>query len=328
MRNIFMFSGQGAQYFQMGRTLFEHNRVFHDCMIDLDAVARRLSGESIVNALYRSERSKAEVFDRINLTHPAIFMVEYAMTSALKDAGVVPDCLLGVSLGTFTAAAVAGCLDPESALETVMEHASAVETFCCRGGMITVLGPIELMQEKFLRNNCDVAAVNSAEHFVVSAPEAQCQEIERNLTERRTTYVRLPVSYAFHSRWIEPARALFEASASRKKYQPASLPVMCCQQMAMLSELPPSYFWKVTREPIRFRESMEVIAAGGPNQYIDVGPAGNLAVLLKYLLPAEAKSAIHAVMTPYGRDMENFAAVTARARERHPERETWPSISS
>jgi acyl transferase domain-containing protein len=287
-----------------------------------------LSGESVVNALYGSERGKGEVFDRISLTHPAIFMVEYAMARALISAGVIPDCLLGVSLGTVTAATVAGCLDEESALETVMEHASAVETACQRGGMLTILGPVALLKEKFLQDNCDVAAVNSPEHFVVSALEVQCLEIERNLMARRIVFVRLPVCYAFHSRWIEPARARFEASTSQIRYKPASVPVICCQRAAMLSELPYGYFWKVTREPIRFRESMEVVAAGGANCYIDVGPAGNLAVLLKYLLPAEAKSAIHAVMTPYGRDMENFSAVTARTRERHPERETWPSISS
>jgi len=146
MTNVFMFSGQGAQYFQMGRVLFEKNHVFRDSMLDLDGVARRLLGESIVGALYETSKGISEIFDQIRLTHPAIFMVEYAMARALISAGVMPGCLLGVSLGTFAASVVAGCLEPESALEMVIEHASAIEAECPRGIMIAVLAPLSLAQ--------------------------------------------------------------------------------------------------------------------------------------------------------------------------------------
>ena len=175
MTNVFMFSGQGAQYFQMGRVLFEKNHVFRDSMLDLDGVARRLLGESIVGALYETSKGISEIFDQIRLTHPAIFMVEYAMARALISAGVMPGCLLGVSLGTFAASVVAGCLEPESALEMVIEHASAIEAECPRGIMIAVLAPLSLAQENFLKDRCEVAAVNSDGHFVISAPQAHCQ---------------------------------------------------------------------------------------------------------------------------------------------------------
>jgi hypothetical protein len=47
----------------------------------------------------------------------------------------------------------------------------------------------------------------------------------------------------------------------------------------------------------------------GPRRYIDVGPAGTLATFLKYGLPATTESTVHAILTPYGFDEKNLAAL-------------------
>ena len=88
-RTVFMFSGQGSQYFQMGKPLFEGNAVFRHWMIRLDGLAREISGKSVIDAIYSS--GKAEVFDRTLLTHPAIFMIEYSLARCLMHEGVKPD---------------------------------------------------------------------------------------------------------------------------------------------------------------------------------------------------------------------------------------------
>src|SRR5579872_4118204 len=105
-----MFSGQGSQYFQMGRSLYDNNDTFRHWMMQLDGIARELSGNSVIEALYAPQRRIGDVFDRTALTHPAIFMVEYSLAQTLIHAGVCPDIVLGVSLGSFAAAAVAGFL--------------------------------------------------------------------------------------------------------------------------------------------------------------------------------------------------------------------------
>src|SRR5215470_15781398 len=202
---VFMFSGQGSQYFQMGKELFEKNTTFRNWMLRLEDIARGGIGRSVVETLYSGELGKGDSFDQTVLTHPAIFMVEYSLAQTLIQAGLWPDMVLGVSLGSFAAAAVAGFIDVEDALTAVIRQATAFEERCEPGGMIAVLADPALFAEDFLRGHSELAAVNFSTHFVVSARRDELAEIEAALKERNIGYRRLPVSFPFHSQWIEKA---------------------------------------------------------------------------------------------------------------------------
>src|SRR5690349_11489627 len=87
-KTVFMFSGQGSQYFQMGKELFNKNDTFRTWMVRLDEIARRLAGRSVIETLYSEAHRKADRFDCTLLTHPAIFMVEYSLAQTLMQAGL------------------------------------------------------------------------------------------------------------------------------------------------------------------------------------------------------------------------------------------------
>jgi len=78
-----MFSGQGSHYLQMGRALFDDNRIFRDWMMRLDDFVRQSSGTSVIETLYSDRHKAGDSFDRTLLTHPAIFMVELSLHDAL-----------------------------------------------------------------------------------------------------------------------------------------------------------------------------------------------------------------------------------------------------
>jgi bacillaene synthase trans-acting acyltransferase len=306
---VFMYSGQGSQYFKMGRELFEKNGTFRAWMVHLDDIVRRLSGTSVIATLYSGMHGKGDPFDRTLLTHPAIFMVEYSLSQTLIDAGVRPDMVMGASLGSFAAAAVAGLIGVEDALTAVMQQAIAFEECCEPGGMAAVLADPALFAEDFLSAGSELAAVNFSSHFVVSARRTQLAQIEAALQQRNVTYQRLPVSFPFHSRWIEKAKASFQSFMRSIRCKQGQLPLVCCDQTVILSHLPVEYFWNVVRHPIRFRETTAYLEQKGPCRYIDVGPAGTLATFLKYGMPANTKSTAQAILTPFGFDQKNLAAV-------------------
>jgi bacillaene synthase trans-acting acyltransferase len=312
---VFMFSGQGSQYHQMGRDLFESDAVFRESMNRLDLHARRLLGESVIDAIYSGSRDEA--FDRTLMTHPAIFMVEHALAQSLIRGGLTPAMTLGSSLGSFAAAVVAGYLDAETALTIVVKQAIAFESCCEPGSMIAVHGNPRLCDEVLARRS-ELAGVNfidvhGASHFAVSAIEPALDEIESALRERNVTHQRLPVSFAYHSRWIDAARSPFESflQSGFKVLHGATgrLPLACCEQAAVLDSLPEDFFWRVVRGPIRFPETLKLLERSGPHRYIDVGPSGTLANFVKYGLPASSASIALPTMTPFGQARKNITVL-------------------
>ena len=308
---VFMFSGQGSQYFHMGQSLYEDNKTFRDWMVRLDDIMRQSSGSSVIETLYSPSHRKGDPFDRTLLTHPAIFMVEYSLAQSLMYAGISPDIVLGVSMGSFAAATVAGFIEVEDALTAVIEQAIALEEYCEPGGMIAVLADPAFFAEDFLSGRSELAAVNFRSHFVVSARVTELEEIEAGLRRRSISYQRLPVCSPFHSRWMDKAKAPFVSFMRSIRREPGRLPLMCCDQIAVLPDLSDDYLWDVVRHPIRFCETTGRLEQGGARRYIDVGPAGTLATLLKYGMPASTKSTVHAILTPFGLDQKHLAALTA-----------------
>jgi bacillaene synthase trans-acting acyltransferase len=177
--------------------------------------------------------------------------------------------------------------------------------------MIAVMADPALFEEDFICLRSELAAVNFSSHFTVSAQTADLAAIEAELKRRDLTHMRLPVSFAFHSRWVDQAEASFAAFARTIALRPGRLPMACCERAATLSELPDMFFWNVARRPIRFRETVAALELQAPRRYIDIGPAGTLATFLKYLLPTTSASSMHAVLTPYGHDQRNLTALLA-----------------
>jgi bacillaene synthase trans-acting acyltransferase len=308
-KTVFMFSGQGSQYYQMGRQLFEENRVFREWMMRLDNLVQRISGKRVIDAIYSS--SKAEIFDRTLLTHPAIFMLEYSLAQCLIHEGVEADMTLGCSLGTFAAATVAGYIELEDAMAAVLAQATAFEASCERGGMIAILAGPSLYDEKFLNERSEMAGVNLDSHFAVSATHADLDTIESALKQRDVTHQRLAVSFAFHSRWIENAQERFSSFMRTIPLGRSGLPLVCCEQGVALTSLPEDLFWRAVRHPIRFQEAVRHLELQGAHRYIDVGPSGTLANFVKHGLRESSGSTAYAVLTPYGNDAKNLAALLA-----------------
>jgi len=308
-KTVFMFSGQGSQYYQMAQQLYEENGAFRGWMTRLDNLAYEISGRRVVPEIYG--RPKSEVFDRLVFTHPAIFMVEYSLAQCLILEGIEPDIVLGASLGSFAAAVIGGCVRVEHAIRAVVKQAEVFERCCEAGGMIAIVSDPALYREPFLAERSELAGVNFSGHFAVAARSRDLETIEADLRERDITYQRLPLGFAFHSRWIESAHEPFNALMRPLPTTRGTLPLACCERASLLGGLSDNYFWNVARNPIRFMETLALLERSGPHRYIDVGPAGTLATFAKYGLPKTSASTVHPIITPYGNDTKNLNALLA-----------------
>jgi bacillaene synthase trans-acting acyltransferase len=299
-RRVFMFSGQGSQYFQMGRTLYEDGGGFARWMRHMHCIVRDLGGPAVLDLIY-GDRSKAVPFDDLRASHPAIFMVEFALAQCLLERGVEPDLTLGVSLGTVAAAVFAGSLDMEDALTWVVRQSAYVAEHAARGGMFAVLSPPALQLVPALHERCVIAAHNGPAHWVLSACEEDLAPIEAELKARGVSFAALPVRYPFHSPWLLPDEAVAAALVPAPPLRTARLPLVCCAAGGPLRRLPPQHLWQAALAPIRFDRAVAAVEAdGAPCHYIDLGPSGTLATLLQHLLPAGAAARVQRVLSPYG----------------------------
>ncbi|WP_090739065.1 ACP S-malonyltransferase [Paenibacillus sp. Mc5Re-14] len=305
---VFMFSGQGSQYAHMGKELLARHQVFRSWMVRLDQVACSRLGSSVIEAIYAGR--KGEKQNRTLYTHPAIFMVEYALFMTLLEEGVVPDYVLGASLGEFAAAAAAGVLAPDEALNLVIAQAEMLEVRCEPGGMMAILDNASLYrQEPMLHRNSTLAAVNFAGHFVVSGTNVALDHIAGMLSQKKIASERLPVSHAFHSSGIDSAAPLFCRLILKHTYRVPRIPLISCTSGSRVRVWPPTRLWDAVREPMLLPEAIRTLEAEQALAYLDLGPAGTLANLVKRNLGKESLSESCNILTPYGNDWNEFERV-------------------
>jgi len=322
---VWMFSGQGAQYFQMGKTLYNTNGTFRFWMDRLDQVAANYVGQSIVEMLYDEKQSKSQPFDQTLYTHPALFMVQYSLAKTLLAENFPPpDYLFGASLGEFVAAALADVADVEVMLFDIIKQARLFDSHCGGGAMLAVIDDVDIFQTNpVFSGGCELAGVNFDRCFVVSGLRSKILQVAGQLKQQDIIHQLLPVSVAFHSSLVEVVREAFITMFAGNVYRSAKIPVVSCavstgggQAMSQGNDrFSPVYWWQVIRQPIEFSQALTELQRNHPQAvYLDLGPSGNMAALAKYNLPESAHKRIMPVMTPFGNDDDNIRVIRDRLR--------------
>lgn len=314
MATVFMFSGQGSQYYGMGRELYQREAVFRRAMDRLDEIAADAVGESVLARMYEPGRGRAERFDATVLTHPAIVMVELALAELLMAEGVVPDVLLGASLGEFTAAVLAGVITEAECLRVLVGQARALAGLPA-GGMLAVLAEPDWHERgEVLRARTDLAAINFAGHFVLSGADADLAAAEEFLLRNDITVQRVPVGYAFHSRLMDARRDACLALLDGIHPKPPTLRLVSCATAGEVTTLSAEHFWRVTRQQIRFSEAVLGLETEGPHRYLDLGPAGTLHNFVRNLLPSASTSRSFPLLSPFSTDTSLLTEVRSAVR--------------
>ena len=302
-----MFSGQGSQYYHMGRELYETHQTFRRWMHELDITAHLICGESILEHLYDQTKRKSDPFDQLLYTHPAIFMVEYALAEVILERGIKPDYTLGTSIGEFAAAAISGVMTAEECLSALIRQAEVVEKYCREGGMYAILHDPRLYYETpLIYENSELVSINFHSHFVISSRIDSLHRIAQHLKENQIDYQALPVPRAFHSSFIDPAAEVYMSFLNQKSCRLPRIPYVSGTYANVLTKIDSGYFWEVVRKPIQFQKAFRELEKRQDCIYLDLGPSGTLATFVKYNLPEDSIPKSLAVLTPFGRDLKNI----------------------
>jgi acyl transferase domain-containing protein/glutamate-1-semialdehyde aminotransferase len=254
----FLFPGQGAQYVNMGRTVYRSEARFRTEVDECSEVLRPLLGEDLRAILYPPEDGVVTAQERItqtSITQPALFVIEYALARLWMSWGVRPAAMIGHSLGEYVAACLAGVFTRDDALCLLARRAHMMQDLPS-GAMLAVRAPLDDIADD-LAPETSVAALNSPKLTVISGDHAAIAELEGRLTARQLALKKLPTSHAFHSPMMEPILSGFtEFVRTIPRHAPTQHWVsgLTGRLITDAEAIDPRYWAQQMRQPVRFMD--------------------------------------------------------------------------
>jgi bacillaene synthase trans-acting acyltransferase len=312
-KSVWMFSGQGAQYYQMGRDLFTHEPVFREFLERADDLAKPLINQSLVDVIYQERSNRFDPFHRLLYTHPALLAFECAMAELLKQRGLLPDYLLGYSLGEYACLVVSGAAPFADVLTAIIKEAELIEYCSPTGGMLAILDSVDIVER--YRNefrDCTIAGRNFERSFIVSANRLVLAGLQSFLKLAGVNTAELPVDYAFHSPDMDRLQVPHHLVLEQLSLGSPSIPIISTAQRGFLKEVSVQGLQKATRSALDLMETVRWLESTGEYLYIDLGPSGSMATAIKYILPKASASEFVILSSPFGHESDNVRALTQK----------------
>ncbi len=256
----FMFPGQGAQYVNMGRAVYESEGAFRREVDECAEVLRPLLGEDLRTMLYPSKDQEAAAQERItqtSVTQPALFVIEHALARLWMSWGIQPAAMIGHSLGEYVAACLAGVFTRDDALRLLARRARMMQDLPA-GAMLAVRAPLDDFAAA-LTPETSIAALNSPKLTVISGEHAAIAKLEARLSALDIGHKRLPTSHAFHSPMMEPIVAGFAAfvrTIPRRAPQQRWISGLTGKPITDAEAVDPAYWSQQMRQPVRFMDGI------------------------------------------------------------------------
>ncbi|GGZ71910.1 polyketide synthase [Algibacter mikhailovii] len=310
----FLFPGQGAQYLQMGKALYDYEDVFRDAVDECAEILLDAYQYDIRNIIYPNEENPAaeKRLKDTQFTQPALFVIEYALAQLWMSWGIQPTLLCGHSIGEFMAAHLAGIFALKDALLLVAVRGKLVSQLP-GGSMLSVRTTYQILTE-LLPEKLSIAAVNSDQLCVASGEDEDIEAFAKVLEQKEIPHRILLTSHAFHSTMMDPVIDAFEAEVKKLKLQAPRIPIVSSVTGKWLSEaeaIDPKYWSNHLRATVRFSEAMDTALALEDIVLLEVGPGRALTTLSQQKKKSKSASSISSLVIPGDNENAFHTVLTA-----------------
>ncbi|NET12708.1 MAG: acyltransferase domain-containing protein, partial [Okeania sp. SIO1H6] len=285
----FLFTGQGSQYVNMGRQLYQESSVFREAVNKCDEILGTLHTTSLLEILYPEDinASNSSILNQTAYTQPTLFAIEYALAELWQSWGIKPDIVMGHSVGEYVAATVAGIFSLEDGLKLIAERGRLMQQLPPGGDMFAVMASESRVQTFIARYpEIAIAAINGLESIVISGESTVLRAVVSSLETEGIKTKQLEVSHAFHSPLMEPMLAEFEAVANQLTYSKPKIPIISNltgtvvdDSIASVATSPgrngdmPAKRWvNHVRQPVLFAQGIETLYKQDTEIFLEIGP--------------------------------------------------------
>ena len=307
---VFLFPGQGAQYVNMARELYETEETFRNCVDECAELLEPLMGGSdLCTILYPEDKHSEDVVQQLQqtaVTQPAIFTIEYALAQLFMEWGVQPQALIGHSIGEFTAACIAGVFSLEDALKLVAARGQLMQS-CEPGAMLSVPLPEDEVLP-LLNPELSIAALNAPNQLVVSGPTEAIEVLQQTLAEKKISGIRLHTSHAFHSPMMDSILRPFADVLKNVTLNPPKIgwvSTVTGNWITAEEATDPNYWTKNLRQTVRFADAVQQLFDDPAQILLEVGPGRTLSTLAgRHPKKAKEQVAISSLRHPQSKDTD------------------------
>jgi acyl transferase domain-containing protein/surfactin synthase thioesterase subunit len=292
-RLAFLFSGQASQYARMGADLYRRQPVFRQEVDRCAEIVGNRLGQPLTDVLLGDDADSI-LIDETAYTQPALFAVQAGLIALWRSWGVVPDVVLGHSVGEFAAAYCAGVYTLEQAVGLLVERARLMQALPRDGAMAAIFSDQETVAasiEQLDRADIAIAALNGPQNTVISGARDAVTALMGRFDRLGIRCQLLTVSHAFHSPLMRSAVAELGRIAAGVQGQTPRIAWISTVSAAPMREPPGAGYWcDHALNAVRFVEAIQALDQTGVSDFLEIGPGNTLLALGRQCVKENGKT--------------------------------------
>lgn len=275
---VFMFPGQGSQYFGMAKELY-NQEPYYKSLIDkgLNWLKEHVDLDYSEVLGYHHENTDLEQINDTSYLQPILFLIEYSFARLLMKFGVRPTSMIGHSLGEYVAACIAEVFSFEDALYMLAKRGQLMGNVE-KGSMLAIGVDVDQVAP-YIVEGISIAAINTDTSCVVSGNDHVITQFKELMDSKEIPSSILKTSHAFHSKMMDPILESYISLLEGVEFSAPKSPFVSNvtgKEITNEEATSPTYWAEHLRGTVEFSKGINELLKNKQSVFLEIGPGKTL----------------------------------------------------